>query len=151
MKKIFIIPIVLVLGFCLIYFAYLADNDFDINPFGYEEASLAVSSEGPIPLSLITSQIIMDDCFECCDNETLLWMESLGDKYVFISPDEYVVMNKADANKIPSQYATDVSITEYFNCKIIDKRSLGNDENMKNVLYVYDVKYTGEHVHYFDV
>ena len=78
-------------------------------------------------------------------------MESLGNKYVFSSSDEFVIMDRADANKIPSIYACDVSFYEIFSCNVMEKHSLGSGENFKDVYYVKKVKYIGEDAIYYDV
>lgn len=113
--------------------------------------TLNVSSEGPIPLQDIVKEIKSNDYFEGYDNETVEWMESLGNKYVFVSEDEYVIMNKWDADKIPSIYACDVMLYEIFSCNLLEKHSLGAGDNFKDVLLVNKVKYIREEAIYFDV
>ena len=94
-------------------------------------ATLNVSSEGPI--------------------ETVKWMESLGNKYVFVSQDAFVVMDKSDSDKIPSIYACDVMFNEIFSCDILENHTLGNVKYPKDVLYVENVKYIREEAFYFEV
>lgn len=111
---------------------------------------LNVSSEGPLKLSVVTGDIKTSKFYKGYDNETLDWMESLGDKYVFHSSDEIVIMNRADADKIPSMYVCDADFTESFSCNVLENRSLGGN-NSKDVLLIENVEYIGESVHYWDV
>ena len=141
---ILIIAIVAILGLFLIY-------QYTEAPDSGNRTTLNVSSEGPIELSKIVTDIKTNDYYEGYDNETVVWMESLGNKYVFTSTDEIVIMDKWDANKIPSVYACDVSFYEIFSANVIEKHSLGNCNNSKDVLYVKNVDYIREEAHYYDV
>ena len=114
-------------------------------------ATLNVSSEGPIELSKIIDDIKTADYYKGYDNETVKWMESLGNKYVFVSEDAFVVMDKSDSDKIPSIYACDVIFNEIFSCDILENHTLGNVEYPKDVLYVENVKYIREEAFYFEV
>lgn len=114
-------------------------------------ATLNVSSEGPIALSEIIHDIKEADYYEGYDNDTVKWMESLGNKYVFSSEDAFVIMDKGDADKIPSIYACDVSFHEIFSCEVLENHTLGNVEYPKDVLYVQNVEYLREEAVYFDV
>ena len=78
-------------------------------------------------------------------------MESLGNKYVYSSGDEYVIMDKWDADKIPSAYVCDAYFCEIFSCNVLENHSLGNVKYPKDVLLVNNVEYISEEVHYFDV
>lgn len=114
-------------------------------------ATLNVSSEGPIELSKIIDDIKTADYYKGYDNETVKWMESLGNKYVFVSEDAFVVMDKSDSDKIPSIYACDVMFYEIFSCDILENHTLGNVKYPKDVLYVDNVEYIREDAVYFDV
>ena len=114
-------------------------------------ATLHVSSEGPIELSKIIDDIKTADYYKGYDNETVKWMESLGNKYVFVSEDAFVVMDKSDSDKIPSIYACDVIFNEIFSCDILENHTLGNVKYLKDVLYVENVKYIREEAFYFEV
>ena len=113
--------------------------------------TLNVSSEGPFALSELINEIKTEDFFKGYDNETVKWMESLGDKYVFFSEDYYVIMDKDDADKIPSVFACDVNFYEIFSCEVLESHSLGNIEYPRDVLYVKNVNYIREEAFYFDV
>ena len=111
------------------------------------KTSITVYSEGPIPLTEIINDIKTADYYEGYDNETLAWMESLGNKQVFVSDDALVVMNSWDARKIPSQYVCDVYIEEFIECNVLENHSIGNVKYPKDVLLVEDVDYLGQEVH----
>lgn len=114
--------------------------------------TLNVSSEGPLKLSELIKDIKTHDYYDGYDNETVKWMESLGEKYVWSSPDEFVIMDsKLDSDKIPSVYACDVSFYEIFSAEVLEKHSLGNVDYPKDVLLVKNVEYIGEESHYYDV
>ena len=115
------------------------------------ETIVNVSSEGPLELQKLVSEIKSHEYYKGYDNETVRWMESLGDKYVWSSQKEFLIMDKWDSDKIPSQYVCDAYFNEIFTCNVLEKHSLGQGENFKDVLLVNNVEYIGEEVHYFDV
>ena len=111
------------------------------------KTSLTVYSEGPIPLSDIIQDIKTADYYKGYDNETLAWMESLGDKQVFVANDSFVVMDSWDAKKIPSEYVCDVYIEEFIECHVLENHSIGNVKYPKDVLLVKNVDYLGQEIH----
>ena len=111
------------------------------------KTAITVSSEGPIPLSSIIDDIRTAEYYEGYDNETLAWMESLGDKKVFVADDAFVVMNSWDARKVPSQYVCDAYIDEFIECHVVENHSLGDVKYQKDVLLVKDVDYLGQEMH----
>ena len=141
---VFIVFIVAILGLSLIY---VNENSSGSG----NETTFNVSSEGPIELQKVVNEIKTEKYYKGYDNETVKWMESLGNKYVFFSSDEFVIMDRIDANKIPSIYACDVSFYEIFSSNVMEKHSLGSGENFKDVYYVKNVKYIGEDAIYYDV
>ena len=155
MKKnhiIIIISILVILGLLFAFLSVYSSTDINARPnFIVKDATLNVSSEGPIELSKIIDDIETADYFKGYDNETVSWMESLGNKYVFVSEDAYVIMDKRDSDKIPSIYACDVSFNEIFSCDILENRSLGDVKYPRDVLYVDNVEYLREEAVYFDV
>ena len=143
-----IILIVIVLAAILgIVVLYAGDNPIAEG----NQTTLNVSSEGPMELSKVIHEIKNNEYFKGYDNDTLRWMESLGDKYVWFSSDEMVIMDKWDSDKIPTQYVCDAYFNEIFSCNVLEKHSLGDIEYPKDVLLVNNVKYIREEVHYFDV
>lgn len=122
------------------------------SPSSGNTTTLNVSSEGPLKLSELVKDIKTRDYYEGYDNETVKWMESLGEKYVWSSGDKFVIMDtKWDSDRIPSVYACDVSFDEIFSCDVMESHSLGNVKYPCDVLLVRNVEYVGEEAHYYDV
>lgn len=140
-----VIVLVAILGIVLLYAGYSSSENVG------NETTLNVSSEGPLKLSKLTDEIKTHEYYRGYDNETVKWMESLGDKYVWSSSDEFVIMDKWDSDKIPSQYVCDASFYEIFSCNVVEKHSLGGGNVSKEVLFVKDVEYIGEDIVYYEV
>ena len=141
-KSIFAIVIVLlaILALALVY-SYSETDDST-------KTAITVSSEGPIPLSDIIEDIKTADYYEGYDNETVAWMESLGNKQVFVADDAFVVMDSWDAKKIPSQYVCDAYIDEFIECKVLENHTIGDVKYPKDVLLVKNVDYLGQEIHF---
>ena len=140
-----VLVLVAVLGIALLH---VGDSPSD----SAERKTLNVSSAGPLKLSELVKDIKTNEIYEGYDNETVKWMESLGEKYVWSSSDGYVIMDsKWDSDKIPSVYACDVSFEEIFSCDVMETHSLGNVKYPRDVLLVKNVEYIGEEAHYYDV
>lgn len=135
--------LVVILGAALLH---AGDNSADVN-----KMTLNVSSEGPIELSELIEDIKTHDYYKGYDNETVEWMESLGNKYAWFSSEEIVIMDKWDSDKIPSQYVCDASFYEIFSCNVLEKHPLGDVQYPKDVLLVKNVEYIGENVVYYEV
>lgn len=116
------------------------------NVFSEDVAQLTVYSEGPIPLTDIVEDIENTDYYIGYNTDTLKWMKSLGDMDVYQGNGTMVIMSHYDAEKIPSVYATDVVITERFECNIVETHSLGEINYPKNVMLVKNVKYLDEEI-----
>ncbi len=142
MNKSIIAVVILLLAILSLVFVY-SFSESDDSP----KTDLTVYSEGPIPLSDIIQDIKTADYYKGYDNETLAWMESLGDKQVFAGNGTFVVMDSWDAKKIPSEYVCDVYIEEFIECHVIENHSIGNVKYPKDVLLVKDVDYLGQEVH----
>ena len=142
MNKSIIAVVILLLAILSLVFVY-SFSESDDSP----KTDLTVYSEGPIPLSDIIQDIKTADYYKGYDNETLAWMESLGDKQVFAGNGTFVVMDSGDAKKIPSEYVCDVYIEEFIECHVIENHSIGNVKYPKDVLLVKDVDYLGQEVH----
>ena len=137
--------IIIVLVIVLTLFAFYSLNESQTVATG-NVTKLNVSSEGPFPLSDLIDEIENKSYYEGYDNDTLNWMKSLGNKSVFSGNGMFVVMSPNDASKIPSVYATDVFINEFFECNVLDTRSLGDVKYPKDVLLVENVNYLGEEI-----
>lgn len=143
MKNKSIIAIVILLLAILSLILVYSFSESDDSP----KTDLTVSSEGPIPLSDIIQDIKTADYYKGYDNETLAWMESLGDKQVFAGNGTFVVMDSWDAKKIPSEYVCDVYIEEFIECHVLENHSIGDVKYPKDVLLVKDVDYLGQEIH----
>ena len=142
MNKSIIAVVILLLAILSLVFVY-SFSESDDSP----KTDLTVYSEGPIPLSDIIQDIKTADYYNGYDNETLAWMESLGDKQVFSGNGTLVVMDSWDAKKIPSEYVCDVYIEEFIECHVLENHSIGDVKYPKDVLLVKDVDYLGQEVH----
>lgn len=142
-----IVMLVVVLGIVLVFTSNSDANDVTMA----NNTTFNVSSGGPIKLSALVEKIKTEEWYRGHDNETVKWMESLGDKYAWFSKDCYVIMDKADSDKIPSIYATDVDFWEIFSADVLENHSLGNIENPRDIVLVKNVKYIGEDAYYYDV
>ena len=142
MDKKIILPIVvlLVILACALTYSFSETNGIE------DKTSFTVSSEGPIPLSEIIEDIKTRDYYEGYDNETIAWMESLGDKQVFSGDGIFLIMSDYDAQKIPSEYVTDVFIYDFVDCNVIENHSLGDIKYPKDVFYVKNVVYKGQEI-----
>lgn len=149
-KKILIIPLAVILLFLAVFVGYSMDNPSMINNSS-DNVELNVSSQGPYNLSNLIEEVETASYYEGYDNETLKWMKSLGEKSVFFSRDYIVIMDSHGASKIHSEYATDVEITEFFECTVLENHSLGNVKYSKDVLLVENVNYLYQNISYFDV
>lgn len=149
-KKIFSLLLAVIIIVIAISAGYLMDNP-NVSDESFQKMELNVSSEGPNNLSNLIEDIETASYYKGHDNETLEWMKSLGDKSVFYSGDYIVIMDLDDAGKLRSEYATDVSITEFFECKVLQNRSMGDVKYPKDILLVEDVEYLHENITYFDV
>lgn len=141
-NKIIIVFVILLIAILALVSVYTDDSVDSTN-----KTKLVVYSEGPVPLSDIIEDVKNGSYYEGYDNETLAWMESLGDKQVFPGNGTFVVMSNYDAGKIHSEYACDAIIEESFECDVIGNHSLGDVEYPKDVILVKNVEYLGEVVH----
>ena len=144
-KSYFLIGIVVILIAVLgcVYLSYLISE----TPC---ETTIEVCVDSPIPLNVFVNEIKTHPYFEGYDNDTLTWLESLNQNYVvFSSNDSYYIMSQSDADRLPIEYATDVSITDICSCNIVDQKALGN--NLRNVVLVENVQFKEQRIEYFDV
>ncbi len=141
-NKSIIAIVILLLAILSLVFVYSFNEADDSN-----KTAITVSSEGPIPLSEIIDDIKTADYYKGYDNETVAWMESLGNKKVFVAPDAFVVMNSWDARKIPTQYICDAYIDEFIECRVLENHTIGDVKYPKDVLLVKDVDYLGQEMH----
>lgn len=140
MNKKWIIPIGIVL--CLLFIlivAFSGDNSGGIDNSG--EVKYFNVSSGPSELSAVVDSIKTLPYYEGYDAETVKWMESLGNRKVFIGDDCIVIMSSLDAEKIPQDPGiTDVYVYNHFTAKIVENYELGNEfptvYNVENVKFI---------------
>ncbi|MDO5824778.1 MAG: hypothetical protein BZ137_09330 [Methanosphaera sp. rholeuAM130] len=127
-------------------------NPDEIKTMNIEESHviLNLSSEGPRDLKKGIEEIKTSELFEGYNEDTVKWMESLNETEFFISNNGLVIMNKTDANKLNSEYATDVDIREFIDCVVVENRSLCTNHT-KNILLVRNVTYIGNYTYFYDV
>jgi len=135
---------ILVLTILSLVLVYSVDETADSG----NKTELEVYSEGPIELSAIIRDVKTGDHYKGYDNETLSWMESLGNKQVFSGDGIFVVMDASEASKLRSEYLCDAYIVESMECRVLENHSLGDVKYQRDVLLVKDVKYLGEEIHY---
>ena len=135
----FVIILAGILAVCLV-----SGNNFSDDS---SKTTLKVYSEGPVELSELINEIKTKEYYRGFDNETVSWMESLGNKYVWVSDDEIIIMDWWDSNKIPSVGVCDGYGIEIFSCSVLENRSLGNGNDFKDVLLVNNVEYLREEIH----
>lgn len=144
MDKKFIIFIVVVLAVILALFSlYVIDEAPSVNS---ESVELGVYSGFPMKLSDIVRDVESGSYYGGYDNDTLLWMKSLGDKYVFSGNGTFVVMDLNDANRIPHEDVTDVVIINHIKCNVLEKRSLGNVKYSKEIIFVSNVEFLNQEI-----
>ena len=140
-----IIAIVFLILFGALAFLSTSPRDSDATNAIIHNATLNVSSEGPIELSKILTDIKTADYYKGYDNETVKWMESLGNKSVFFGNDQIVIMSSEDAEKIPKDPGiTDVYIYNHFEGDVIENHDLGN--KYPAVFYVENVTFVTQEI-----
>lgn len=148
-KGIMMIIATLLIILCLV-FVHPTEESTDLG----NETVLNVSAYDSSSLWNLVFDIKTNGVYAGYDNETVSWMESLGNKQVFYSYDEIVIMDYSDASKIPSKGymdTTDVSVYEIFECNVLENHSLGNTSHPKDVLLVKNVKHIRQDTIYYEV
>lgn len=147
-KKILIAILIVVVAFLGFISVYAVDNSSD----DVNRTTLNVSSEGPIKLSKLVNEIRTHEYYKGYDNETLAWMESLGEKYVWVSNDGFVIMDNVwDSNKIPSAYVCDAYFREIFSCRVLENHTLVKGNHSKDVVLVNNVEFIKQENYYYEV
>jgi hypothetical protein len=135
-----IVVVIAVLGISVVY----SGDSTQTGNFTEKNVTLNVSFRDPVSISNLVNEIKAQDYYNGYDNETLKWIESLEGKCVFYGNNTIVIMDSADADKIPSPNGmgvADVSYYEIFSCDILENHSLGNAAGPDNVLFVNNVTY----------
>ena len=139
LKIMLVIVSVTILCSCLAFAEYNSSDNVN-------NMTLSVYSDGSMELSQLINEIETKEYYAGYDNETLVWMESLGNKCVWFSGDEIIIMDYGDSNKIPSVSVCDGYGLEFFSCNVLENHSLGNGNNSKDVLLVNNFEYIGEEI-----
>lgn len=151
----FIIGIIVVIAVLGISAAFSSDDYSQTNSSVIESnVTLNVTFKDPVSVSGLANEIKTQDYYKGYDEATLKWISSLNGKCAFFGDDYIVIMDKADANKIPSpgdRGVTDVQYYEIFSCDILANESLGNATGSDNVLLVDNVTYIGQDKVYYEV
>ena len=143
MKKWNIAIIIVLAALFVLIVAYIGDNTDVTNNSG-ETMQFNVSS-GPSELSNVINRIKTSPDYKGYDVETIKWMESLGNKRVFIGSDAIVIMDNADAMNIPEDPGiTDVYVYNHFTANVIESHGLGN--KYPTVYYVKNVKFIEQEI-----
>ena len=115
-----------------------------------DKTTIEVYDDGYVNMSVFVNEIKTHDYFRGYDNDTLTWLESIDDDYIVLSSNEsYYIMSPEDANMIPFEFATDVSIQDTLECEIIDQKSLGS--TIRDVCLVKNVEFISKKVTSLDV
>lgn len=134
------LAIIIVLTALFVLIVAYIDNE---NTIETENTMTFNVSSGYSKLSEVIENIKTKPYYEGYDAETVKWMESLENKLVFYGNDNMVIMNSADAEKIPNEYdVTDVYIYYHFSAEVVEKHSLGS--NNSTVYYVKNVKFINQ-------
>lgn len=134
------LAIIIVLTALFVLIVAYIDNE---NAIETENTMTFNVSSGYSKLSEVIENIKTKPYYERYDAETVKWMESLENKLVFYGNDNMVIMNSADAEKIPNEYdVTDVYIYYHFCAEVVEKHSLGS--NNSTVYYVKNVKFINQ-------
>ena len=142
-KKWLILIVIMIFALFLFFVAYIMDNPSVISNSS-ETKSFNVSS-GSSKLNDVIDTIRTSPYYEKYNEETVKWMESLGNKQVFFGNDVIVIMGSDDANKIPQDSGiTDVYIYNYFTAKVVESHDLG--DKYPTVYYVENVKYINQEI-----
>ena len=132
----------------LIMIPLSASTIYSVEDNDENSSKLNVSAEQSFDLERITDEIKSHKYYENHSNETLAWMESLHDKKVFTGRHYMVIMDTREADKLPTELATDIIIYDEFEANIIENKSLGN--GLKDVLYVKNVEFKKQGIISFD-
>lgn len=144
-KKFLVLFIIILLGLTVLS-AFTLDNDDDY--LDLNRSTLNISAGG-YPVDYFVESLNKEEYYRGHDEKTKLWLIGLSGNQVYSSGDYYVVMGKRDADKLHYEDATDVIITDFFTCEIIENRSLG--EGLKDVLYVRNVEFIDENIESLEV
>lgn len=143
MNKKWILIVIVLVALSLLAVAYMGYKPGETNS-ACEMKSFNVSL-GSYELSEFINNVKTQPNYEGYDVETVKWMESLGNKRVFTGNDSIVIMDGADASKLPrAPDITDVYIYNHFTAEVVESHDLGN--NQPTVYRVQNVNFTNQEI-----
>ncbi|WP_298523716.1 hypothetical protein [uncultured Methanobrevibacter sp.] len=144
MNKKWIIAVAIALAALLVLIvAYSGSNPQELDNSG--ETLYFNTSSGHCKLSSFINDVKTRPYYEGYNNDTVKWMESLGEKEVFSSADQIVIMDGLDAQKIPQDPGiTDVYIYDIFTGKVIENHELTSKP--QTVYYVDNVTFITQEI-----
>ena len=144
MDKKWTIPIVIVLVALFVLIVAYIDANQDVISHSGENKTFNVSS-GSSELSKAIENIKTLPYYEGYNQETVKWMESLGNKRIFFGNDSVVIMDSSDAEKIPPEPGiTDVYVYEHFTAEVVENHDFC--DKYPNAYYVENVSYIGQEI-----
>lgn len=146
MKKSYLavgIIVILIVIFACIYVSYIVSEDSG------PKTTVEVSADSYMNMTVFVKEIKNHPYFNAHNNDTLSWLESIDDNYIVVSSgDAYYIMSPVDADKVPFEFATDVSIYDTIEFNIIDEKSLGDD--LRDVCLVENVEFVSQRIISYD-
>lgn len=128
----------LVLAAIILLFALTAVIDFKNNHKNTNNTTVTVYGEsGYYSIDEIAKDIETHPYYKRYNKTTLDWFKTL-DGVVVPSSDGFVVMSESDCTKLNIEFATDVIIEDTVSCKVVEKRSIG--DNLKNITVISNVE-----------
>ncbi len=137
--KISIAIVALLLAILLLVLAFSMNENDDVG----NRTDLTLFSGSPASLQDVVREIKTESFYRGYDNETLAWMESLGNKKVFEGEGIIVIMDSHDAREIPPIVMADADLYYLIDCNVLENRSLGSIDHPTDVLLVKNVVCTG--------
>ena len=126
---------------CII-FGYVQDSS--------QEKTEITLYESIIDLDTFINEVKTHNYFKDHNDTTVEWLEGIGNNYMVIpGEDGYYIMQKTESDKIPMEFATDVSIKYICEAHIDDKRPLSDD--LGDVMMVSNLEFIRENITYYDV
>lgn len=127
------VVVILIAIIAFLFLGYLTSEDLG------EKTTAEVYGDGYINMTVFVNEIKNHEYFEGYDNDTLGWLESLDDGYIVVSSNEtYYIMSPLDANNIPWEFATDISVYDTIKFNIIEQKSLGSNLRMFHWLKMWN-------------
>lgn len=123
---------------------YLNNNSSQVIDKSGEKLSFNVSS-GSSLLSRFVNDTKTKPDYVGYDKNTVKWMESLGDKRVFFGNESVIIMDIANAEKIPDNHdITDVFVFDHFTADVVENHRLC--DKIPEAYYVENVTFLNREI-----